>query len=189
MTRVPAPMTSELGSAWGWEPRSCAATIGGKLIPSAPTSWNVSWMLQATSRSLRPTSPSAAIRASTGSMSAAERLTASCSAVSFTSRSRSTAPVVGTGGAEAAADEALVLGDRHVGALEPDPLGAGGQVGKVLAGGAHDVALHLAHVHVRLERSGALGVAEVGEEGRPVRADERDAVRAPEPRQVEDVRP
>ena len=103
MTRVPAPMTSELGSAWGWEPCSCAATIGGKLIPSAPTSWNVSWMLQAMSRSLRPTSPSAAIRASTGSMSAAERLTASCSAASFTSRSRSTAPVVGTGGAEAAA--------------------------------------------------------------------------------------
>ena len=93
-------------------------------------------MLQATSRSLRPTRPSAAIRASTGSMSAAERLTASCSPASFTSRSRSTAPVVGTGGAERRGGEALVLGDRHVGALEPDPLGAGRQLGKVLAGGA-----------------------------------------------------
>ena len=73
-------------------------------------------------------------------MSAAERLTASCSAVVL----HLAQPLDGAGSWARARTgrlppTALVLGDRHVGALEPDPLGAGGQVGKVLAGGAHDV--------------------------------------------------
>ncbi len=122
-------------------------------------------------------------------MSAAERLTASCSSASFTSRSRSTAPVVATGGAGAAAARRSCWATVIWALSKPIALRAGRELGEVRAGGLHHVALDLAHLHVRLERSGPLGVAEVGEEGRAVGADEDDAVRPPEPRQVADVGP
>ena len=186
VTSVSGPITSSPGWACGWAPRSCEATIVSNESPSAPPSWKSSRTCQATSLSLRP-----------GQALARERC------VHRLDQRRRRAHGVELVGVLHDPQPLDQPGDRHepgvrlgqdrvaldgqLGRLEADPARAACEVAQPVGGRADHVALGELDVHPLAQRLRRRLVAEVGQEGGGVRAEDDQRVRAREAGQVADV--
>ena len=183
VTSVPAGIATSRTSACGLAPFSAAATIVSKASSDEPCSWKSSRTRQATSRSVRPVKRSSASAANIRSEIAAASRIVSISAGSFTARSRSTRPCVGTR-LDATVLQRLVARDGEDVRLDPDR--AAGEPRREVADHGARRLLEADPVEgLRL-----LGVAKVREERRlAVGGDEQRGVRAREPGEVADVDP
>ena len=187
VTSVPGPITSSRGSACGSAPAAPEATIESNDGPSAPASWNRSSTRHATSRSVRPISPSSAIPSYTPSSTAAARRTAAISSASLTARSASTTPDCGVSSTPDSSSvsrrwRATVRSPSSKPRVPPSvsSRAAFGQLGQHLALAAPDV-------RELAQRLCPLHIAEVGQEHRGRRRDDEHRVRAGEAGQVANV--
>ena len=167
VTSVPGPITSSRGSACGRAPAVPEATIESNDGPSAPASWNRSSTRHATSRSVRPISPSSAIPSYTPSSTAAARRTAAISSASLTARSASTTPDCGVSSTpDSSSASRPVPGDRQVALLEAERPRRARSSRAASASSRQHLALAAPDVRELAQRLRPLHVAEVGQEHR-----------------------
>ena len=151
----------------------------GKARASAPSSWRSCSIVHARSRSVRPVNGCSARRSYARSVIAAARRIASSSSGSFTARSPSVRPVVGTSSSPPArsVSHAAYVTWSASNRIRPDSCWASAAT-----------RLRLTSTNsAPAEVPSLLGVAEVGEDADAVGLDEHGRVRAREAGQVADV--
>ena len=160
--------------------------MGGKATASAPRRRSSSSSQVATSRSVRPISPSSARRRTASSASWAAARMAATSSGSLTARTASTMPPAGTSStlSGSASRSAGVAAHGQVVVLEAEPQRA---VGPALPQRGEQLALAALDVEVRHLALRALDVAEVRDEAAQRRPDDGHAVAAAEAGEVAEV--